>query len=178
MTTSNTKSPQLRVKAGPDTTPTPLKKIQGFLRETEDDIMDEPRTTNSNNTQNKTTPTQTIPKTITENDRTQTNNQIPIQPGEATHTKMLQQGYNPLSFTPIPVNSHKSIVPTTLNSLHKQKLQQITSSIMSPLSNQTTKNYLKVCNAYNALNGQGTDGTLIIEKLETILVWLRSLGGY
>jgi hypothetical protein len=69
MTTSHTKSPQLRVIAGPDTTPTPHKAIQGFFRETEDAIMDNPHTTNSNNTQNKTTPTQPIPKTITENEK-------------------------------------------------------------------------------------------------------------
>jgi hypothetical protein len=49
---------------------------------------------------------------------------------------------------------------------------------MVPLSNQTTKNYLKVCNAYNAFNGPGTDGTLTIENLETILVCLRSLSEY
>jgi hypothetical protein len=140
--------------------------------------VDEPHTTNSNNIQNETTPTQPIPKTITENEKTQTNNQIPIQPGEATHTKLLQQGYNPLTFTPVPVSSHKSIVPTTLNPLHKRKLQQITSSIMEPLSNKTAKNYQRVCNAYNALIGQGTEGKLTIEKLETILVCLRTLSEY
>jgi hypothetical protein len=120
--------------------------------------MDKAHTTNSNNTQNETTPTQPIPKTITENGKTQTNNQIPIQPGEATNTKLLQQGYNPLTFTPVPVSSHKSIIPTTLNALHKRKLQQIASSIMEPLSDKSAKNYLRVCNAYNALIGLGTDG--------------------
>jgi hypothetical protein len=49
---------------------------------------------------------------------------------------------------------------------------------MAPLSNQTTKNYLNVCNAYNVLIGQGTDGKLTITKLETILMFLRSLGKY
>jgi hypothetical protein len=141
MTMSHTKSPQLRVKAGLDTTPTPHKKIQGFFRETEYDIMDKPRTTNSNNTQNETTLTQTIPKTITENEKPQTTNEVPIQPEEATHTNFLQQGYNPLTFTPVPVSSHKSIVPTTLNALHKRKLQQITSSIMAPLSTSLARTW-------------------------------------
>jgi hypothetical protein len=90
MTTSHTKSPQLRVALGPDTTPTPHKAIRDFFREMEDDIMDDPHATNSNNTQNETTLTQPIPKTITENEITQTNNQIPLQAGEATHTKLLQ----------------------------------------------------------------------------------------
>jgi hypothetical protein len=50
---------------------------------------------------------------------------------------------------------------------------------MAPLSNQTTKNYLKVCNAYyNVINGQSMDGTFTIEKLETILVCLKSVGEY
>jgi hypothetical protein len=71
MTISHTKSTQQRFTAGPDTTSTPRKKTRGFFRETEDDIMDKSRTTNSNNTQNRTTPTQTIPKTITENEKTQ-----------------------------------------------------------------------------------------------------------
>jgi hypothetical protein len=144
----------------------------------EDDIMDNPHTTNSNNTHNETTPTQPIPKTITENEKIQTNNQIPLQAGEATHTTLLQQGYNPLTFFPVPVSSHKSIVPTTLNALHKRKLQQITSSIMEPLSNKTAKNCLRVCNAYNTLIGQGTDGKLTIEELDVILVCLRTLGEY
>jgi hypothetical protein len=141
MTTSHTTSPQLRVTAGPDTTPTPHKAIRGFFRKMEDDIMDNPHTTNSNNTHNETTPTQPIPKTITENEKIQTNNQIPLQAGEATHTTLLQQGYNPLTFFPVPVSSHKSIVPTTLNARHKRKLQQITSSIMAPLSTSLARTW-------------------------------------
>jgi hypothetical protein len=47
---------------------------------------------------------------------------------------------------------------------------------MAPLSTQTTKNYLKVCKGYNILNGQNKDGTLTIEKLETILVCLKNVG--
>jgi hypothetical protein len=178
MTTSHTKSPQLRVTAGPDTTPTPHKANRGSFKETEDDIMDEPHTPNSNNTQNETTPTQPIPKTITEDEKTQTNNQIPLQAGVATHTKLLQQGYNPLTFSPVPVSSHKSIVPTTPNALHKRKLQQITLTIMEPLPTKTVNNYRKVCDAYNALIGQGTDDKLTIEKLDMILVCLRTLGEY
>jgi hypothetical protein len=84
--------------------------------------MDNPPPTNSNNTQNKTTPTQPIPKTIAENGTSQTNNHRPLQAREATHTKVLQQGYNLLTFSPVPVNSHKSIVQTTTNTLHKRKL--------------------------------------------------------
>jgi hypothetical protein len=49
---------------------------------------------------------------------------------------------------------------------------------MAPLSNQTTNNYLKVCKAYNILNGQSTDGTLTIKKLEMILVCLQNVGEY
>jgi hypothetical protein len=49
---------------------------------------------------------------------------------------------------------------------------------MAPLSTQSTKNCLKVCKAYNVLNGQSTDGTLAIEKLETILVCLKNVGEY
>jgi hypothetical protein len=164
MTTSHTTSPQLRGTVGTDTTPTPHKAIRGFFRETEDDIMDDPPTTNSNNTQNKTTPTQHIPKTIAENGKSQTNNPRPLQAGEATHTKVLQQGYNPLTFSPVPVNSHKSIVTTTPNTLHKRKLQQVTPTTMEPLSAKTANTYRKVCNAYNAYNalmGQGTDGKLL-----------------
>jgi hypothetical protein len=70
------------------------------------------------------------------------------------------------------------MVPTTPNTLHKRKLKQVTPTIMAPLSNQTTRNYLKVCNAYNTLNGQDTDGKLTIANLEMILVCLRSLGEY
>jgi hypothetical protein len=47
---------------------------------------------------------------------------------------------------------------------------------MAPLSTQTTKNYLKVCKAYNILNGQNKDSTLTIVKLETILVCLKNVG--
>jgi hypothetical protein len=135
--------------------------------------MDDPPTTNSNNTQNETTPTQPILKTIGKN---QTNIHRPLQAGEATHTQILQQGYNPLYLCPVPVNSHKSIFPTTPNTLHKRKLHQVTPTIMAPLSTQTTKNYLKVCQSYNILNGQNKDGTLTIEKLETILVCLKNVG--
>jgi hypothetical protein len=105
-----------------------------------------------------------------ENGKSQTNIHRPLQAGEVTHTKVVQQGYNPLKFSLIPVNSHKSIVPTTPNKLHKRKLKQVTPTIMAPLSNQTTKNYLKVCNAYNVLIGQDTDGKLTIANLEMILV--------
>jgi hypothetical protein len=178
MTPSHTTSPLLRVTAGTDTTTTPHKTIRGFFRETEDDIMDDPPTTNSNNTQNETTPTQPIPKTIGKNGKKQTNIHRPLQAGEATHTKIFQQGYNPLNLSPVPVNSHKSIVPTTPNTLHKRKLHQVTPTIMVPLSTQTTKNYLKVCQAYNVLNGQSKDDTLTIEKLETILVCLKNVGEY
>jgi hypothetical protein len=80
--------------------------------------------------------------------------------------------------SPVPVNSHKSIVPTTPNTLHKKKLHQVTPAIMAPLSTKTSKNYLKVCQAYNVLNGQSKDGTLTIEKLETILVCLKNVGEY
>jgi hypothetical protein len=139
MTTSHTTSPPLRVTAGTDTTTTPHKTIRGFFRETEDDIMDDPPTANSNNTQNETTPTQPIPKTIAENGKSQTNIHRPLQAEEATHTKVVQQGYNPLKFSPVPVNSHKSIVPTTPNKLHKRKLKQVTPTIVAPLSNQTTR---------------------------------------
>jgi hypothetical protein len=127
-------SPPLRVTAGTDTTTTPHKKIRGFFRETEDDIMDDPPTTNSNNTQNETTLTQPIPKTIGNNGKNQTNIHKPLQAGEATHTQILQQGYNPLNLSPVPVNSHKSIVLTTPNTLHKRKLHQVTPTIMAPLS--------------------------------------------
>jgi hypothetical protein len=178
MTTSHTNSPQLRVTAGPDTTPTPHKAIQGFFRETEDDIIDDPHTTNSNNTQNKTTPTQQIPKTITENEKSQANNHIPLQAGEATHTKLLQQGYNPLTFSPVPVSSHKSIVPTTPNALHKRKLQQVTPATMEPLPTKTANTHRRVCNPYNALMGQGTDGKLTIDKLDMILVCFQTLGEF
>jgi hypothetical protein len=167
MTTSHNNSPQLRVTVGPDTTPTTRKKIRGFFRETEDDIMEEPRTTNSNNTQNETTPTQPIPKTIMENEKNPTNIQNPIRPGEATHRQILQQGYNPLTITTVPVSSHNLTVPTTLNALHKRKLQQISSSPLAPFST-----------AYNAINDQCTDGTLTIDKLEMILMCLRNIGEY
>jgi hypothetical protein len=53
MTKSHTTSPKLRVTTGTDTTTTPHKTIRSFFRETEDDIMDDPPTTNSNNTQTK-----------------------------------------------------------------------------------------------------------------------------
>jgi hypothetical protein len=140
--------------------------------------MDNPPTTNSNNTQNKTTPTQPIPKTIGNNGKNQTNNHRPLQAGEATHTKVLQQGYNPLKFSPVPVNSHRSIVPTTPNTLHKQKLKQVTPTTMEPLPTKTANTYRKVCNAYNTLMGRGTDGKLTIEKLDMILVCFRTLGGF
>jgi hypothetical protein len=139
--------------------------------------MDDPHTTNSNNTQNETTLTQPIPKTITENEKSQTNNQIPLQAGEATHTKLFQQGYNPLTFSPVPVSSHKSIVPATPNGLHKRKLQQITPAIMEPISTKTANNYRRASNAYNTLIVHGT-GKLTIEKLDVILVSLRTLGEY
>jgi hypothetical protein len=143
--------------------------------------MDNPPTTNSNNTQNETTPAQLIPKTIAENGKSQNNNHRPLQAGEATHTKVLQQGYNPLKFSPVPVNSHKSIVPTTPNTLHKRKLQQITPTTMEPLSAKTTNTYRRVCNAYNAYNaynalmGLGTDGKLTFEKLDIILTCFQTL---
>jgi hypothetical protein len=127
--------------------------------------MEDPPTTNSNNTQNKTTPTQPIPKTIAEN-------------GEATHTKVLQQGYNPLKFSPVPVNSHKSIIPTTPNTLHKRKLKQVTPTTMEPHTAKTANTYRKVCNAYNALMSQGTDGKLTIDKLDLILTCFRTLRGF
>jgi hypothetical protein len=173
-----TTSPPLRGTAGTAATPTPHKTIRSFFRETEDDIIDDPPTTNSNNTQNENTPTQPIPKTIGNNEKNQTNIHRPLQAGEATHTPILQHGYNPLNVSPVPVNSHKSIGPTTPNTLHKRKLHQVTPTIMAPLSNQTTTNFLKVCNAYNALNGQSTDGKLTIEKLEMILVCLKNVGEY
>jgi hypothetical protein len=178
MTTSQTTSPQLHGTAGPDTTPTPHKVIRGFFRETEDNIMDDPHTTNSNNTQNETTPTQPIPKTITENEKSQTNNNRPLHAGEATHTKVLHQGYNPLTFSPVQVKSHKSIVPTTPNALHKRKLQQVTPATMEPLPTKTANTYWRVCNAYNTLIGQGTDGKLTIDKLDMILVCFRTLGEF
>jgi hypothetical protein len=112
MTTSHTTSPPLRVTAGTDTTTTPHKTIRGFFRETEDDIMDDPPTTNSKNTQNEPTPTQPIPKTIVENEKNQTNIHRPLQAGEATHTKILQQGYNPLTLSPVPVNTRLGYITT------------------------------------------------------------------
>jgi hypothetical protein len=54
----------------------------------------------------------------------------------------------------------------------------VTPTIIVPLSNQTTNNYLKVCNAYNALMGQGTDGKLTIEELDMILTCFRTLGEF
>jgi hypothetical protein len=57
--------------------------------------MDNPHTPNSNNTQNKTTPTQPIPKTITENEKTQTNNQIPLQAGVGNSNKIVTAGIQP-----------------------------------------------------------------------------------
>jgi hypothetical protein len=169
MTTPHTTSPQLRITAGTDTTPTPHKAIRGFFRETEDDIMDDPPTTNSN---------KPIPKTIAENGKSQTNNHRPLQAGEATHTKVLQQGYNPHKFSPVPVNSHKSIVPITPNTLHKRKLKQVTPTTMEPLPAKTANTYRKVCIAYNVLMGQGTDGKLTIDKLDLILTCFRTLGGF
>jgi hypothetical protein len=173
-----TTSPLLRVTAGTAATPTPHKTIRSFFRETEDDIMDDSPTTNSNNTQNETTPTHPIPQTSGNNKKNQTNIHKPLQAREATHTQLLQHGYNPLNVSPVPVNSHKSIFPTTPKTLHKRKLHQVTPAIMAPLSTQTTTNYMKVCKAYNALNGQSTDSTLTIEKLEMILVCLRNVGEY
>jgi hypothetical protein len=178
MTTSHTTSPPLRVIAGTDTITTPHKTIRGFFGETEDDIMDDPDTTNSNNTQNETTPTQPIPKTIGKNGKNQINIHRPVQGGEATNTKIFQRGYNQLNLSPVPAFSHKSIVPTTPNTLQKQKLHQVTPTIMAPLSTQTTKNFLKVCKAYNVLKCQSMDGTLTIEKLETILVCMKNVGEY
>jgi hypothetical protein len=49
---------------------------------------------------------------------------------------------------------------------------------MEPLSTKTANNYRRVCNAYNALIVQGTDGKITIEKLDMILVCLRTLGEY
>jgi hypothetical protein len=132
----------------------------------------------SNNTQNETTPTQPIPKTIAENGKSQTNNHRPLQAGEATHKKLLQHGYNPLTFSPVPVSSYKSIVPTTPNTLHKWKLQQVTPTAMDPLPTKTANTYRKVCNTYNAIIGQGTDGKLTIDKLDMILTCFRTLGRF
>jgi hypothetical protein len=49
---------------------------------------------------------------------------------------------------------------------------------MEPLPTKTVNNYRKVCDAYNPLIGQGTDGKLTIEKLDMILVCLWALGEY
>jgi hypothetical protein len=173
-----TTSPPLRGTAGTAATPTPHKTIRSFFRETEDDIMDDPPTTNSNNTQNETTPTQPLPQTSENNEKNQTNIHRPLQAGEATHTQILQHGYNPLNVSPVPVNSHKSIFPTTPNTLHKRKLHQVTPTIMAPRPTKTTTNFLKVCTAYNAINGRSTDGKLTIEKLEMIIICLKSVGEF
>jgi hypothetical protein len=49
---------------------------------------------------------------------------------------------------------------------------------MAPLSTQTNTNLTDVCTAYNVLNSQCMDGTLTIDKLETILMYLKSVGEY
>jgi hypothetical protein len=49
---------------------------------------------------------------------------------------------------------------------------------MEPIFTKTANTYRRVCNAYNALIVQGTDGKLTIEKLDVILVCWRNLGEY
>jgi hypothetical protein len=49
---------------------------------------------------------------------------------------------------------------------------------MEPRSTKTANTYQKVCNAYNALMGQGTDGKLTIDKLDMILTCFRTLGEF
>jgi hypothetical protein len=85
--------------------------------------------------------------------------------------KIIPAGIQPTHIFPVPVSSHKSIVPTTPNVFHKRKLQQIKPAIMEPISTKTANNYRRVCNAYNALIVQGTEGKLAI-------VCLRTLGEY
>jgi hypothetical protein len=49
---------------------------------------------------------------------------------------------------------------------------------MEPLPTKTANTYRRVCNVYNALIGQGTDGKLTINKLDMILVCFRTLGEF
>jgi hypothetical protein len=89
MTTSHTTSPLLRVTADTDTTTTPHKTIRGFFRETEDDIIDDSPTTNSNSTHNETTPTQPIPKNIGKMEKTK-----PTFTGRYRRERQLTQKYS------------------------------------------------------------------------------------